>query len=784
MRTIRLALLTMTGAAFLAVSGCSSKGECNFDTDCTEPCQVCNQSTHKCEPDQGCQQKLQGECSTDADCDSVFERCENGKCVPVNPYGEEDGGIPDGYDGGEGGNEEVPDVCLDPNLDCSRPAPTASTSQGLDRDGDLWGECCDCDDRNSAIHPKAKEIIYNCKDDDCDPSTPDDDLDGDGFGSIYRACDPGSDCNDFFPSINPAAQEICDNVDNDCDGRRDVDQDGYSVCAPPECDDVSGTYTGDAACYELQGQETFELTQDGCNLYLNANKLACNGTLDPLTWKLSMRCFGGSASFECNSQYDPNGNWLIDCGQDCTFNMHRSGTGITDCEFFTDSRCNLAEERCGVVCSDQNGQRGCVVANLQARDIGFYCNPVAGKTCQNGMCHNGACVTPCRNDGDCTSFKSTSCQPITYTGCGGSLALNACVPSPVQETLCNRTADCDTAAGRVCGVKKLSDDVATACLNGPGVKALGDTCTDSSECKSNLCLCTDNECTGGQGRCSVACMQAADCPTGASCLPVNVRDASGSSHQVTACSWSGGGCGHDADCPVSAPVCAVGYNEDQTALETSCTGMMAGFTEPNPGAPCTNWSECYSAWCTDWPGYCASVCINDNDCPTYDDPQGTICDTDLDCPLPYRCDTGIRRCRRNFVCWAVILNVPAGGVDAVTICRPDRATCLHDADCRPGEVCMSDNTKDASDVLGVCEMPIDGGGPLGAPCENNGAWDCATGLCVLEGGGGPGKQYCSNLCVDDNDCTDDVDPDHDYICGSILTELPFGTRLFAGCVRN
>ncbi len=114
----------------------------------------------------------------------------------------------------------------------------------LDRDGDGYGSneadcdnCTDCDDSDVAVHPQADEI-YDGVDNDCDGDVDiaaiDDnayfvDEDGDGFGSIeVRACEQpdgtaiaSGDCDDADDRARPNGNEVCDGVDNDCDG--DVD---------------------------------------------------------------------------------------------------------------------------------------------------------------------------------------------------------------------------------------------------------------------------------------------------------------------------------------------------------------------------------------------------------------------------------------------------------------------------------------------------------------------------------------------------------------------------------
>ena len=95
----------------------------------------------------------------------------------------------------------------------------------------------DCNDNYTTINPGATEIC-NTIDDDCDGQVDEGvtitfyrDSDGDTYGDLSataQACSvpPGyvsnnTDCNDNAPNSNPAATEICDNLDNDCDGSID-----------------------------------------------------------------------------------------------------------------------------------------------------------------------------------------------------------------------------------------------------------------------------------------------------------------------------------------------------------------------------------------------------------------------------------------------------------------------------------------------------------------------------------------------------------------------------------
>jgi hypothetical protein len=136
--------------------------------------------------------------------------------------------------------------------------PVDGTSVYSDADGDGFGGATenvtchpangailvggDCNDSNVEIHPDADELCNDGIDDDCDGNPDDedddvvdgsnwyDDADGDGFGagSATKACEPPdgfvadhTDCADGDGDVNPGAEEICDGVDDDCNGNED-----------------------------------------------------------------------------------------------------------------------------------------------------------------------------------------------------------------------------------------------------------------------------------------------------------------------------------------------------------------------------------------------------------------------------------------------------------------------------------------------------------------------------------------------------------------------------------
>jgi hypothetical protein len=191
-------------------------------------------------------------------------------CTPTKPYTATQSGDCDDADPAR--SPSVPETCDGKDNNCN-----GQTDEGLtktyfkDVDKDGWGvagdsqtlcaaaapytatQSGDCDDGDAARFPTNPEVC-DSKDNNCNGQVDEGvlltfykDNDADGYGSttIVLACTkpPGysaeaGDCNDFNKDIHPNATEVCNDIDDDCDGvaddgiatvnvYNDLDGDGY-----------------------------------------------------------------------------------------------------------------------------------------------------------------------------------------------------------------------------------------------------------------------------------------------------------------------------------------------------------------------------------------------------------------------------------------------------------------------------------------------------------------------------------------------------------------------------
>jgi len=174
---------------------------------------------------------------TRSSANQYYVRAVRSECDPADNDG--DGFMPDSdcNDNDPNINPAAVEMC-DGYVDNNCDGNYDLTCWDADNDGDGQTENQgDCDDRDPHNFTGNSETCDGM-DNDCD-SVADNgltfDVDGDGYSSTTSCSGSKDDCNDNDVAINPGAVEICDDIDNNCDGSKDENLTQPSICGVGEC---------------------------------------------------------------------------------------------------------------------------------------------------------------------------------------------------------------------------------------------------------------------------------------------------------------------------------------------------------------------------------------------------------------------------------------------------------------------------------------------------------------------------------------------------------------------
>ncbi len=328
--------------------------------------------------------------------------------------------------------EATEDDCTDPaDYDCD------GSTAWADDDGDGWAACEECDDGDPEVNPGVAELCDGI-DNDCDGSVDEDDAsdadtwyadsDGDGYGdadATTAACTQptgysadATDCDDASSAVNPGAPELCNGIDDDCDGVTDEDDasDAPTWYADRDADGYGDPATSTAACSEPSGFSADATDCDDTDADVNPGASeACNGidddcdgsvdeddASDASTWYADSDGDGyGEASDAVSSCEQPTGYVADD--SDCDDTTAAVNPGATE-------TCNSVDDDCdGSVDEDDASDASTWYAD---DDLDGYGDPADSTT---------ACSEPSGytwDDSDCDDSDGTVNPSETET-CNG-----------------------------------------------------------------------------------------------------------------------------------------------------------------------------------------------------------------------------------------------------------------------------------------------------------------------------------------------------------------------------
>ena len=460
----------------------------------------------------------------DRDGDGIGDRCDN--CATDANADQADG------DGDSFG--DVCDIC-----------PDVNDPDQLNSDGDPLGDRCDnCVNVDNPDQADRDDDGYGDRCDNCIAvANPDQaDADGDGTGDACDICSGDSE------------PEVCNGLDDDCDGNVDEDVPNGGEC---EADQAGACGQGQLVCEngEMVCIGAMNGEAEVCDLIDND----CDGRVDEEVLGNGNRCVTGQpgrcaegiqacieGAMRCNPSLSPLGEACDGLDNDCDGHIDegvRNACGT--CEAPPADICNGDDDDCdGTTDEDPDcpAMHRCIEGECRPPCAANECPN--GEICREGVCiercslvqcqahevcTDGACHDPCEGvmcaEGEVCANGECGPSDCEWTGCGAGQLCESpnCVDDPCFGVECENNQFCrDGECIDSCAL--ISCPLDHHCIDG---ECVGDPCFEMScdagqTCRDGSCFDPCDDCTEDEvcvdGVCRPDPCSQIECPPGQHCV--------------------------------------------------------------------------------------------------------------------------------------------------------------------------------------------------------------------------------------------------------------------------